>query len=137
MQWDKTLSMAVAVALTGTGLLAAFPADAKPRSEKPVTIHGQRYDYDIPTRKVSYADLNLATLAGESTLNRRVGGAVRSVCAESVAGSDFYAELSCHRFAWGGARPQITRAVMRARQIASTGTSSIMPVTITLSVVPR
>lgn len=137
MEWGKSLSMIAAVTLTGAGLLVALPAEAKSRNEKPVTIYGQRLDPDAPTRKVSYRDLNLATLAGENTLNRRVGGAVRSVCAESVASSDFYAELSCHSFAWGGARPQISRAVMRARQIAATGTSSILPVSITLSVGPN
>lgn len=137
MQWSKSLSMIVAVTMTGTGILVALPADAKSLNDKPVTIYGQLVDPDVPTRRVSYADLNLATLAGENTLNRRVGRAVRSVCDESVGASDFQAEISCHSFAWGGARPQIARAVMRARQIAATGTSSILPVAITLSVGPR
>lgn len=137
MQWSKSLSMVAAVAMTAAGLLVTLPAGAKSPNDKPVTIYGQRVDPDAPTRKVSYADLNLATLPGENTLNRRVGRAVRSVCEESVGDSDFRAEFACHSFAWGGARPQIARAVMRARQIAETGTSSIMPVAITLSVGPR
>lgn len=137
MQWSKSLSMATAVAITVAGLLVTLPANAKSLNDKPVTIYGQRVDPDAPTRKVSYADLNLATLSGETTLNRRVGSAVRSVCDESVGASDFYAEMACHSFAWGGARPQIARAVMRARQIAQTGTSSILPVAITLSVGPK
>lgn len=136
MQWGKSLSMVAAVALTGTGLLAMTPADAKARNN-PVTIYGHRSDTDAPTRRVSYADLNLATLAGEKTLNKRVGGAVKQVCAEAVPSGNFNEEFLCSSFAWSGARPQITRAVMRAREIASTGTSSIMPVAITLSVFPN
>lgn len=133
MQWGKPLSMIAAIALTGAGFLAIYPADAKQRSDKPVIIYGHRSDTDAPTRRVSYRDLNLATLAGEKTLNKRVGGAVRQVCAESVPNGDYREETACFRFAWGGARPQISLAVMRAREIASTGTSSILPVAITLS----
>ncbi len=137
MQWTKQISVIAAVALIGAGQLAASPADAKSRNGKPVTIYGQRADADAPTRRVGFGDLNLATLAGEKTLNKRVGGAVRIVCAESVPDGNFRQEFACHNFAWGGARPQIARAVMRAREIASTGTSSILPVTITLSVLPK
>lgn len=137
MQWGKSLSMIAAVALTGTGVFAMSPADAKPRNGKTDTVYGQRIDHDAPTRIVSYRDLNLATLAGEKTLNGRVRGAVRIVCSESVPGGDFRQEYACHNFAWSGARPQIARAVMRAREIASTGTSAILPVAITLSVFPK
>lgn len=130
--------MLAAVALTGTSIFAMSPADAKKsRNGKTDTVYGQRIDHDAPTRLVSYRDLNLATLAGENTLNGRVRGAVRSVCAEAVPGGEFRQEIKCHNFAWSGARPQIALAVMRAREIASNGTSAILPVTITLSVSPR
>ena len=136
MQWGKSLSMISAVALTGTGVLAISPADAKPGNGGTETVYG-RFDPDVPRRVVSYRDLNLASLAGEKTLNRRVGGAVRIVCSESVPDGDFYQEMLCDKHAWGGARPQIALAVMRARQIASTGTSAILPVAITLSAFPE
>lgn len=137
MQRGKSLSMIAAVALTGTGLLATSPADAKSRSDKPVLVFGQRIEADVPIEKVGYRDLNLATRAGEKALNTRVGGAVQLVCARSVPSGYLYEEMSCHSFAWGGARPQIARAVMRARENASTGTSAILPVAITLSAFPR
>ena len=136
MQWGKSLSMIAAIALTGTGVFAMSPADAKPRNGDTETVYG-RFDPDVPRRLVSYRDLNLASLAGEKMLNRRVGGAVKIVCSESVPGGDFYQELSCHKHAWGGARPQIALAVMRAREIASTGSSAILPVAITLSAFPK
>lgn len=137
MQWTKQISVIAAMALVGAGQLAASPADAKSRNGKPLTVYGQRADADAPTRRVGYGDLNLVTLAGEKTLNKRVGGAVRIVCAESVPNGELREELSCKNFAWSGARPQIARAVMRAREIASTGTSSILPVTISLSVLTK
>lgn len=133
MQWGKSLSMVAAVVLTGAGVFAMSPADAQPRDDRMDTVYGQRIDPEVPRRLVSYRDLNLATLAGEKTLNTRVRGAVKDVCAESVPSGEFHIVYSCRGYAWRGARPQIARAVMRARELASTGTSAIMPVTITLS----
>lgn len=83
-----------------------------------------------PIERVSYADLNLASAAGERTLNRRVGGAVRNVCAPQA---EAIAQLNCRNFAWRGARPQIDRAVTRASQMAANGVSSIAPVAIVVA----
>lgn len=137
MQWGKSLSMVAAVVLTGASVFAMSPADAQSRYDRTDTVYGQRIDPDAPTRFVSYRDLNLATLAGEKTLNGRVRGAVRDVCSEAVPSSEFHIVFSCKSSAWSGARPQIARAVMRAREIASTGTSAILPVAITLSAFPE
>lgn len=137
MQLGKSLSMIAAVALTGTGILVMSPAGAKSRNGDTETVYGQRFDPDVPRRLVSYRDLNLATLEGEKTLNGRVRGAVRIVCAESGPGRDFRQESLCHNVAWSGARPQIALAVMRAREIAMTGTSAILPVAISLSAFPK
>ncbi len=41
---------------------------------------------------------------------------------------------SCDTSAWGGARPQIARAVQRAREIAATGSSTIAAAAITIAV---
>ena len=88
---------------------------------------------DIVTRRISYADLNLASSPGEVTLDRRVGGAIGSLCLESTGGSDLYGVGHlCRNSAWSQARPQITQAVHRARDIASTGTSTIAAAAITI-----
>lgn len=136
MQWGKNLSQIGAIALAGTSVFAMSPADAKSREGTTYTIYGQSTDFDSHTRLVSYRDLDLATSAGEKTLNRRVRGAVRIVCSEPVPGRNLRRDTLCHNFAWGGARPQIALAVMRAREIASTGTSAIPPVAMTLSIYP-
>jgi UrcA family protein len=90
-------------------------------------------------RRISYADLNLASSTGERSLNRRVDGAVSSLCDEA-SGYD-RTPLSpalrwrgkCVSTAHDQARPQIASAVQRARDIALTGTSPIAAVAITIA----
>ena len=126
---EKLISMLAACAVTVAGIAIAAPAVAK----SPKTVVVTAPDTDVPTRRVSYRDLNLLTLAGEKTLNKRVGMAVRSVCFESVGSeSEFSLEYSCRRDSWAGARPQIDRAIQRARDIAQNGFSAIAPVAITI-----
>ena len=88
---------------------------------------------DIVTRRISYADLNLASSPGEVTLDRRVGGAIGSLCLESTGGRGLYGVGHlCRNCAWSEARPQIAQAVHRARGNASTGTSTIAAAAITI-----
>ena len=109
---------------------------ASPAFGRPIVVTAPS---DVITRHVSYADLNLATAPGEKTLYRRVGGAVSDVCDEAVGGDNGSTEyrFSMHRCsgeAWDGARPQILRAVHRARDIASTGSSSIAAAAIVITI---
>lgn len=129
--YEKLLSITAAVVLAAGGVfIFASPASGK----APIEVTG---DPNMVVRHVSYADLNLASAAGEKRLNGRVKGAVRHVCKEAVGtdnGSYIYEirMMRCDRSAWDGARPQIARAVERAHQIALTGTSSIPPVAISI-----
>lgn len=96
---------------------------------------------DVVTRHVSYADLNLAVPAGERTLVGRVRIAVNDLCGEVTGGPDgswTARQLMdmCNRASWTQARPQISLAVQRARDIAMTGTSSIAAAALTISVPP-
>lgn len=129
MTYRKLLSMSAAVALAAGGLVITAPsASAK---DRPVLVVAP--SDPAPTRRVSYADLNLASVAGETTLNRRVRGAVSSVCREAVGPSPaLFANQACSKFAWAGARPQIARAVQRAHDIATTGSSTIAATAITI-----
>ncbi len=121
---SKLLSMSATLAITAAGL--AIVAEAPAVGQKaPFVVTAPRAD-DQLTQRVSYADLNLASVRGEKSLYRRVGSAVEIVCPELQVKIEMYAEAKrCRKFAWGGARPQIERAVTRAREIASTGKSSI------------
>ena len=131
MTQGKLFSMCAALAITAGGLLVMAPSASA--VERPVVVVAP--ETDVPTRRVSYADLNLAALAGEKMLYRRVGQAVRSVCSESVDhSSDFYAEMACRDFAWAGAQPQIKLAVKRATEIAANGSSLIAVQAITIAV---
>ena len=127
--YSKINILVASLAITGVGLTGIVPSAAAKQQKATVTAPGP----DAPTRRVSYADLNLASLQGEKTLNRRVGYAVSSVCEESAGRLEYLEGSKCRNFAWSGARPQIERAVQRARDIALTGHSSIAAAAITLS----
>jgi UrcA family protein len=135
MVYAKILSLCVATAITAGGGLFLFSPEASAR--QPIVVTGP--PQDVAVRRVSYADLDLASLSGEKTLNRRVGRAVNSVCLEAVGqqAHDLYVmvdNMRCTRGAWDGARPQIARAVERARQIAATGSSTIAASAIVISI---
>jgi UrcA family protein len=133
MTYSKILSLGGAVAITVGGLFGvATPASGK----VPIVVTAP--DENVVARHISYADLNLASATGERTLIRRVDGAVGDLCLEATGGNDgsfsFKSNMmKCDNRAWGEARPQIARAVQRAHDIASTGTSPIAAAAITIS----
>ena len=130
MNYGKIISFGAAVVLaSGVFMLVTPPAHGKP-----VVVVANP---DVLTRHISFADLNLASLSGERTLNYRVGGAIRGLCSEAAGGEDtsFTTRLEkrkCGNSAWSQARPQIARAAQRARDIASTGVSPIAAAAITI-----
>lgn len=125
MSGQNIMAICAACAITVVGLAASLPANAEP-----ITITGPSNE-DRVVERVSYRDLNLALGQDERRLVRRVGIAVSSVCSTQIA----YAQTArCRSFAWSGARPQIARAVERARQMALNGFSSIAPVTIVIAI---
>jgi UrcA family protein len=136
MTYVKAFSMCTALAVTAGVLVAvAPPAIAQPPS---VFVTAPA---DVVTRHINYADLNLASAAGERSLDHRVGGAVADLCLDATGGNDGslnfkYSMKRCSGFAWNEARPQMDRAIQRAREIASTGSSSIAAVALTISL-PR
>ena len=125
MDGQKIISLCGACAITVTGFALSSPAFAEP-----ITVIATR-DEDRVTKRVSYRDLNLAVARDEQRLVRRVGFAVSSVCPSEIA----YIQIvrNCRTSAWDGARPQIALAVERAKQIASSGYSSIAPVAIVIA----
>ena len=132
MNYFKLLSFSAAVVLaSGVFMLVAPPAYGK---ERPVIVVANP---DILTRHISFADLNLASLSGERTLNSRVVGAINGLCSEATGGEDgsfmtTLANRKCSNSAWSQARPQIAQATQRARDIAFTGVSPIAAAAITI-----
>jgi UrcA family protein len=127
MKYPKAFSLCAAIAVTAT--TPAFSRSA------PVFVIAPA---DLVTRHVSYADLNLASIAGERALDRRVGTAVTDLCLDATGGNDGSPKfkmsmIRCSGEAWSGARPQMTRAVQRARDIAATGSSSIAATALVIS----
>ena len=127
MKHAKLLSMCAAVAAV-TGVSPAF-------GKAPIVVAAPA---EIVTRHISYADLNLASPAGERTLNYRVSSAVNGLCDDATGGNDgsFVFKVAmkrCSSSGWSQAQPQIDRAVQRARELAATGTTSLAAAAITIS----
>ena len=138
INYNKGIAMCGAVLLSSVALLTAVTPTEVYARQKPVVVTGNP-NPDIVQKRVSYADLNLASAPGKKTLVTRVRGAVRTVCDEAIgpgtgAGSTLAgAYRFCQNEAWQGAKPQIARAVLRAQQIAQTGHSSIAAAAITIT----
>lgn len=127
----KAVSFSAAVALMASGfLVSASNAEAKGHGRR-ITVTATLPDPEAPRATVAVSDLNLASVEGEKTLNRRVDLAVSSVCGQSERSR--FDEMNCRGFAWNGVRPQIANAVQRAHDIAATGTSAIAAAAITLA----
>ena len=128
---EKLTSLLAACAITFVVFAATAPAAAQSR---PIIVTGT--DNDVPVRYVSYRDLNLAMTGDEQILVKRVRSATADVCVESVSNltTRGFGYMTCRSHAWRGAAPQIDRAVLRARQIATNGWSTIAPVAISISV---
>lgn len=122
MKYANALAIGGATILAA-GAMAVTATPSRGRPARPVIVTAEESDVD--TRHVTFADLNLATSAGERALHQRVGLAVRDVCDNAVGHRDGWLNYYCSIGAWRDARPQMTRAVERARQIALTGTSTI------------
>jgi UrcA family protein len=118
---------------SGMALALIVGMGAAAMAKEVTVIKDRPDDAEVLTERVPYADLNLASAAGERTLIMRVRGAARRICAPQM---DSHPYINCRGFAWRGAKPQIDRAVARARELASSGTSSIPPVAIVIAI-PR
>jgi len=130
----KILAMCGAGAITAGSLLLISP---EPASAQPIFVTAPPRA-DVIVRHIRYGDLNLASEIGAKKLNRRVGNVVRGLCAEATGDPmrSIFASLptdDCQNSAWDQARPQIARVVTRARQIATTGSSTIAAAGITIS----
>ena len=136
MTYRKTLTvMTTAAALTAGVMTFARAADAK----SPTLVVTAPVEQVV--RHVSYADLNLASARGVKMLNGRIDFAVSDLCTEATGGRDGSLRIAveqqgCESGAWNSARPQIDRAVQRARDIAMTGSSPIAAAAIVIAL-PR
>ena len=125
--------VAFAAASASVAIIAGAASAALAQQHTTTTVVGARVPDDVRTARVSYRDLNLAAARDERILNRRVGSAVRQVCADGNL--NYFYDLSypkCASGAWKGARPQIALAVRRAHEIAANGTSDIPLVAIAI-----
>jgi len=107
-----------AAVLAAASLAISPPASAQQQGVIYVQTAPPAY---MNIERVSYGDLNLASRAGEQSLNRRVGRAVERVCLYDPVRWYGLAEPDynyCKTGAWQRARPQVIGAVYRARMSA-------------------
>lgn len=101
--------------------LASIGGAASIASAQDYTVYGQRPGTKL--QLVPYRDLNLVYRDHQRVLNQRVGLAVRRVCSFDngnipIIDNDYRV---CRDGAWGGARPQISNAIVRAHHLARLG----------------
>ena len=125
--WKKIAPLAAFTVLSifGTAAPAAQPGT--------LTVIGEQATQDWRTAAVSHADLDLSSPADVKLLKARVGRAIREVCSPMDQRHMVAKYIGCKSFARKGAMPQVDRAIARAQQLASLGTSSIAPVTIVIA----
>jgi UrcA family protein len=136
MRYVKALSACAAM----TASLAATISIGTPALAKapPIVVPAPAPD-EVVSRHISFADLNLAATAGQRVLIRRVNYAVNDMCVQMAGGLDGSfmsntAQARCTQASWDQARPQLDAAFQRAREIASTGKSSIAATALTITV---
>lgn len=123
MKYDHLRTMCVLTGATAAILGGAAPAALA--QQRDTTIIGERAIEEVRSVSVSYRDLDLATARGERMLHYRVKGAMHQVCEPDADRNTYRPYFKCLKFAHNGVLPQIDLAVRRAREIASTGTTSI------------
>ncbi|MFC7537923.1 UrcA family protein [Sphingomonas sp. GCM10030256] len=118
---------------TAIGKGLALAATAASAQTVDINIYAERPDDRPLTERVAYDDLNLASASGERSLTMRVRRASRNVCAPLDQATFRLKNQACRSGAWHGAQPQMSLAIERARQIASSGQSAIPAVAITIA----
>src|SRR5512147_451076 len=112
----RQLSIPMAAGLAAV-VLASAPAIAQGQ-EIVITAKRLPSGFEPVSQTVNIADLNLATSAGGSAMEKRVSGAIKSMC--TVTGPTGVAPAkegkTCRDYAWASARPQMDRAVQAATQ---------------------
>lgn len=67
---------------------------------------------DVPTARISYADLDLSRPAGRQILEQRVSGAIKRMCPARPAPQELMKmrqRRECHQTAWAGANRQLAQ----------------------------
>ena len=110
--------LAIALALSGTAAVAQ-QSDQVQQTIAQLSEYGTPIERFWVDRKVSFADLDLATTAGSAELMRRVTEAAKEACAQVHAAdpvdlSDMD-DASCLRTATDGALKKVNAAIERRR----------------------
>lgn len=110
---SRNLACVVAAGFVGVGLISA--ASASTARQPVVVVEGHRIDQELQ-RKVSFADLNLASRPDQKLLDRRIARTATELCFD-INGD--YETWSCVTDAVDSTDDQVAAAIVRAqRQMA-------------------
>jgi len=116
-------------------MLKTVPALAALAISAALVVPTISYADDLPTARVSYADLDLASNGGQKTLIRRMSFASDSLCGvgkwKPIGLADDAA--NCSRETMAGAQPAYAAAVARARH----GTVEVLDTSALIITAPR
>ncbi len=104
----------IAALLAGIAAISAIGSPAAAQNAQ-FTVYGEAIN--VPTERVAFADLDLASARGQASLQHRVDGAIERVCDIDLGrdGLQDRGYYSCADKAWGAAAPQIAEAVATGR----------------------
>lgn len=113
MESRKVACLVAAGFLSASLTAAAASADAKQsRPLKEVVVEGKRFDPETQ-RRVSYADLNLASSPDQRTLRGRISSTARGLCSD--LGYGFREDWGCRDDAIRSTDDQVALAISRAQ----------------------
>ncbi|MFL6753638.1 MAG: UrcA family protein [Sphingomicrobium sp.] len=116
-------------------MLKTIPALAALAISAALVVPTISYADDLPTARISYADLDLASDSGQKTLLRRMSFASDSLCGvgkwKALGLADGAA--SCSRDTMAGAQPAYAEAVAKARH----GTVEVLDTSALIITAPR
>ena len=118
----RPLRQVVLLCAAGAGLLF-MAAPALSQEEAAIVITAPRFPHgnELATQTVKIGDLNLATVAGQAELEKRVTEAINQICPSAPGNVPHYQRKdvkTCRDFAWSHARPQMKDAIAAATQSA-------------------
>ena len=119
-------------AIGALAICAASLVSLSAAARSPLIVTAPRLSSDVPSRHVTYADLNLARHEGQQTLNLRVDVAIDGVCSDGGWQANEPGFGECRYHAWKGTRPQVATAIQRATEISTMGHSALPVAAITV-----
>ena len=105
--------------IAGAGVIFVSAAAAAEEQAIVITAPKFPHGHELANKKVTFGDLNLATAAGQTELDKRVALAINEVCPDALGNVPHYQRqdaAACRKYAWSKAKPQMKDAIAAAKE---------------------